>query len=157
MSRGMGSLTCLFLIGSLFHVVAIDHKVGGDFGWNLPPTLTFYSEWARNNTFFIDDTLRFVSRLNETHTFSEANSKKDFDECVKQGIVFDTSINFTLQNNRLGPRYFVCTDGNHCDMGMKFTIEVLPKSVIMPNTAVENGVLRPILFFITIIANLVFL
>ena len=99
----------------------------------------------------------FVSRLNETHTFSEANSKKDFDECVKQGIVFDTSINFTLQNNRLGPRYFVCTDGNHCDMGMKFTIEVLPKSVIMPNTAVENGVLRPILFFITIIANLVFL
>ena len=57
MSRGMGSLTCLFLIGSLFHVVAIDHKVGGDFGWNLPPTLTFYSEWARNNTFFIDDTL----------------------------------------------------------------------------------------------------
>lgn len=58
MSRKIGSLACLFLIGALVHVVvAVDHNVGGDFGWNFPPTLTFFSEWARNNTFFVGDTL----------------------------------------------------------------------------------------------------
>ncbi|CAK9313815.1 unnamed protein product [Citrullus colocynthis] len=158
MSATMGSLTCLFLVGTIFDVVAIDHEVGGDFCWNLPPTLTFFSEWARNNTFFVGDRLKFMPGANETHTYAEAKSEKDFDECVEEGIVFDSSIILTLQNNHLGPRFFICTDGNHCNMGMKFTIHVLPKSVTMPNTAVKiHGLLpMPILFFITIMANLIF-
>ncbi|XP_038884426.1 umecyanin-like [Benincasa hispida] len=157
MSRTMASLTCLFLFGTFFHVVvAIDHEVGGDFGWNLPPTLTFFSKWARNNTFFVGDRLRFTPRANETHTYAEAKSEKEFDECVEQGIVFDPSIILTLQNNRLGRRYFICTDGNHCNMGMKFTIDVLPISVTTPNTAVKIDALLPILLFIIFMANLFF-
>lgn len=102
--------------------------------------------------------VEFIPRANESHTYAEAKSEKDFDECVEEGIVFDSSIILTLQNNHLGPRFFICTDGNHCNMGMKFTIHVLPKSVTMPNTAVKiHGLLpMPILFFITIMANLFF-
>lgn len=61
MGRAMGSVgsvACLLFIGTLLPViVAVDHEVGGDFGWNLPPTRTFFSEWARNTTFFVGDRL----------------------------------------------------------------------------------------------------
>lgn len=46
------------LLGVLLHVgVAVEHKVGGNFGWNLPSTPTFFSDWASNRTFFVDDKL----------------------------------------------------------------------------------------------------
>lgn len=52
------SIACLFLVGALLQVVsAVDYDVGGDFGWNLPPNPTFFSDWTRNKTFFVGDKL----------------------------------------------------------------------------------------------------
>ena len=58
MSASITSLASFFFLGALLHhAVAIGHIVGGDHGWNLPPTPTFFSEWARNSTFYINDRL----------------------------------------------------------------------------------------------------
>ncbi|XP_022930145.1 cucumber peeling cupredoxin-like [Cucurbita moschata] len=151
----VGSVACLLFIGTLLPViVAVDHEVGGDFGWNLPPMLTFFSKWARNTTFFVGDRLKFIPRANETHTYTEAESQKDYDGCIEQGIVFDSTIILTLHNPPRR-RYFVCTDGNHCNNGMKFSIDVLPKATTTPNMALKIDVF-PLLLFITIMANMFF-
>lgn len=94
----------------------------------------------------------FIPRANETHTHAEAQSQEDLDRCVEQGLVYDSTVIVTL-DNRLGRRYFMCTDGNHCNMGMKFAIDVLPKPGTTSNTAIKVDSL-PILLFITIMANL---
>lgn len=54
----MSSIASLFLLGALLQVVAaVDHDVGGDFGWNLPSNTTFFSDWARNKAFSVGDKL----------------------------------------------------------------------------------------------------
>lgn len=100
----------------------------------------------------------FVPRANETHTFAESQSQAEFDGCVKEGLVFDSTIFITL--DRPGRRYFMYTDGNHCNMGMKFAIDVFQQSgtgTPRPNAAVKVGAL-PMLFFTTMfMANFFFL
>lgn len=183
-STRMTSLASLFFIGALLQVVfAVDHRVGGDFGWNLPPTPTFFSEWASNNNFFVGDWLSkytstlfliiymfhmflhwnkcyfcvvFNSSANETHNYARLESQADFNGCIKPGLVFETviSIGFT----RPGREYFMCTIGNHCNLGMKFAVDVLPKPGIMPpNAAVKVGALQlPTLLFATIMPSFFF-
>lgn len=84
-----------------------------------------------------------------------AASQAELDECVKPGLVFDTVIFITF--NHPDHLYFMCTVGNHCDLGMKFAIEVLPRPGTTPNAAVQHAAL-PILLLIfpTILANLLF-
>lgn len=54
----LSSIACLLLVGAFLHVAsAVDYDVGGDFGWSLPPNPTFFSDWARNKTFFVGDKL----------------------------------------------------------------------------------------------------
>ena len=56
--RLMSSIASLFLLGALLQIVAaVDHDVGGDFGWNLPPNITFFSDWASNKAFSVGDKL----------------------------------------------------------------------------------------------------
>ncbi|KAG6589839.1 Uclacyanin 1, partial [Cucurbita argyrosperma subsp. sororia] len=134
----MSSIASLFLLGALLQVVAaVDHDVGGDFGWNLPPNTTFFSDWASNKAFSVGDKLVFRSKANEMHDVAEPNSEVDFDGCVKPGIVFSTSAVFSVALDRPGRRYFICTIGNHCNAGMKFDIDVLaqpgaPNSPLVP-------------------------
>lgn len=54
----LSSIACLLLVGALLQVVsAVDYDVGGNFGWNLPLNSTFFTDWARNKTFFVGDKL----------------------------------------------------------------------------------------------------
>ncbi|XP_023516867.1 umecyanin-like [Cucurbita pepo subsp. pepo] len=139
-------LASLLFIGALLQAAAaIDHRVGGDFGWNLPPTPTFFSEWATNTTFSVGDTLRFNSSANQTHNYAMPESQPEFDGCVKPGLFFENVIFVTF--DRPGRKYFICNVGNHCNLGMKFAVDVLPNPGMPPNSALKIGAF-PTLFFI---------
>ncbi|XP_022144820.1 umecyanin-like [Momordica charantia] len=154
----MSSMASLFffIVALLHAVAAVDHHVGGDFGWNLPPTPTFFSDWARNRTFFVGDTLRFNSSANETHNFAQPPSQSEFDGCVDPGIVFDPRLFITF--NRPGRLYFICTVGNHCKQGMKFAVDVLATPGTTPTNAAALFTVPPLpsLFFAAILLNLLF-
>ncbi|XP_023525370.1 cucumber peeling cupredoxin-like [Cucurbita pepo subsp. pepo] len=126
MSASITSLASFFFLGALLHhAVAIGHIVGGDHGWNLPPTPTFFSEWARNSTFYINDRLIIKSRGNEVHDVASPKSQADFDGCVLPPFVYDFVGFISLP--RVGRFYFISAMGNDCNAGMKFGIDVLPK------------------------------
>uniref|UniRef100_A0A0A0LTT8 Phytocyanin domain-containing protein n=2 Tax=Cucumis sativus TaxID=3659 RepID=A0A0A0LTT8_CUCSA len=130
------SIACVFLVGALLQVVyGFDYDVGGDFGWNVPPIPTFFSDWTHNKTFFVGDKLVFQSNSSEFHDVAEPESQTDFDGCVKPGISLSTSsamLSVLLDSPRR--RYFICTIGNHCNAGMKFTVDVFvnPNSALLP-------------------------
>ncbi|KGN45894.1 cucumber peeling cupredoxin-like [Cucumis sativus] len=139
------------LLGVLLHVgVAVEHKVGGNFGWNLPSTPTFFSDWASNRTFFVDDKLIFESRSNEVHSIGQPISQADFDGCVNPSFVF-RKVQFISLSQPMR-RYFMSTFGDDCEAGMKFAINILPKP---RNSAAKVGAWPMLLFSIaTIMANL---
>ncbi|KGN65341.1 umecyanin [Cucumis sativus] len=146
----------LFIAVLLPAVAAVDYQVGGDFGWNLPPTPTFFSEWASNKTFFVGDRLRFNSSANETHNYAMPGSQAELDGCVKPGIVFVGNVFPVL--DRPGRRYFICEVGNHCNLGMKFAIDVMPILGSMPpNAALKIDAFPMLLLFITMITNFLFI
>ncbi|XP_038878652.1 cucumber peeling cupredoxin-like [Benincasa hispida] len=155
-TQKMSFFASFLFIAVLLPVVAAVHRVGGDFGWNLPPTPTFFSEWASNKTFFVGDFLVFNSSANETHNYAMPESQAEFDGCVKPGLFFETvsSVSF----NRPGRKYFICNVGNHCNLGMKFAIDILPKpGSIAPNAALKIVAFPTLLLlFITIITNFFF-
>ncbi|XP_022987885.1 cucumber peeling cupredoxin-like [Cucurbita maxima] len=152
-------LASLLFIGALLQAAAaaaaVDHRVGGDFGWNLPPTPTFFSEWASNTSFSVGDTLRFNSSANQTHNYGMPESQAEFDGCVKPGIFFENVIFVTF--DRPARKYFICNVGNHCKLGMKFAVDVLPNPGMPPNSALKIGAF-PTLFFIAtaILPNFLF-
>ncbi|XP_038885967.1 cucumber peeling cupredoxin-like [Benincasa hispida] len=157
MNTSMSSFACLFFfLGALVHVsVAVEHKVGGNFGWNLPSTPTFFSDWANSRPFFVGDKLIFESRANETHSIGQPESQANFDGCVKPGFFFNKIIFISL--DRPGRRYFISTIGNDCNAGMKFAVNVLPKLGTIPNSTTKVGAWPALLFALAnIMANSLF-
>ncbi|XP_022145012.1 umecyanin-like [Momordica charantia] len=137
MATRLSLVASLFVVGALLHVVAaVDHDVGGDFGWNLPPNSTFFSDWSRSRTFSVGDKLVFRSKATESHDVAEPPSQADFDGCVKPGITFGTSAVFSITLDRPRRRYFICTIGSHCNAGMKFVVDIVEQPGA-PNSAVE--------------------
>lgn len=83
-------------------------------------------------------------------------SEAEFERCVKPGLFFENVIFAIL--DRPGPKYFICNVGNHCNLGMKFGIQVLPiPGSIPPNAALKIASFPALLLlFITIITNFFF-
>ncbi|KAA0039171.1 hypothetical protein IC582_005414 [Cucumis melo] len=140
-----------FFLGAIVHVgVAVEHKVGGNFGWNLPSTPTFFSDWASNRTFFVNDKLIFESRSNETHSIGQPESQAEFDGCIKPGFYLNKIQYISLSQPRR--RYFMSTIGDDCKAGMKFAVNILPNP---RNSAAKVGAWPMLLFSIaTIMASL---
>lgn len=83
-------------------------------------------------------------------------SQAELDGCVKPGIVFVGNVFPVL--DRPGRRYFICEVGNHCNLGMKFAIDVMPILGSMPpNAALKIDAFPMLLLFITMITNFLFI
>ncbi|KAK7327729.1 hypothetical protein VNO77_21818 [Canavalia gladiata] len=108
---------------------AADYTVGNSTGWTSSPPggASFYSNWASNITFKVNDTLVFRFTTG-SHTVAEL-TKENFDSCnVNQNIELHTTAPVRITLNRTGEFYFACSIGSHCNSGQKLSVRVTGSS-----------------------------
>ncbi|KAK7264906.1 hypothetical protein RJT34_32519 [Clitoria ternatea] len=124
----------------LQNIEAKDYTVGDATGWtSFPPAgASFYSKWAANIAFKVNDTLVFNFESG-SHTVAEL-TKHNYDKCnVNNNTkVFSTGpARITL--NHTGDFYFSCTFSGHCSSGQKLSIKVTGSSAPTPAKAPAEG------------------
>ncbi|KAI3941614.1 hypothetical protein MKX01_018204 [Papaver californicum] len=102
-------------------VVATDHIVGANKGWN--PGIN-YTIWANNHTFYVGDLISFRYTKNQYNVF-EVN-KTGYDNCTIEGATGNWSKgkDFILLD-KAQRYYFICGTGG-CFNGMKVSVLVHP-------------------------------
>ncbi|CAN6297493.1 unnamed protein product [Urochloa humidicola] len=110
---------------------ATDHVVGDAHGW----TLGFdYAAWAESKQFTVGDTLVFKYSTS-SHDVAEL-SGADFKACNK---AVATSVWSSGEDrvalDKPGRRWFVCAVGEHCRLGMKLNVTILPAGTAAPAPA----------------------
>ncbi|KAL7134678.1 hypothetical protein ABFS83_11G042700 [Erythranthe nasuta] len=111
---------------------AATYVVGDASGWMVPTGgPATYTTWASQYVFRVGDVLVFNFG---TGIHDVARVTKDaFDTCTSTNPIAFTTVgpaSFTL--NSTGPDYYTCTFGQHCSLGQKLSINVLPASSTTP-------------------------
>ncbi|KAK2411680.1 blue copper protein [Trifolium repens] len=106
---------------------AEDYLVGGDvIGWtSFPPGGdSFYSKWAANFTFKLNDNLVF-NYESGSHSVAILN-KANYEKCnINDKNIQSFNIGPTkITLDRLGDFYFSCTLSGHCTSGQKLSVKV---------------------------------
>ncbi|XP_020206021.1 umecyanin [Cajanus cajan] len=116
---GCSMVAMIFIIGA---TEATDYIVGDSFGWNVPTNESFYIDWASNKRFFVGDTLFF--NWSGDHTVGIERDSSNYENCNTSAVgnLIGSSFRYTLLE--AVPQYFICTVGNHCVRGQKFSINV---------------------------------
>ncbi|KAK7859747.1 umecyanin [Quercus suber] len=144
MAIRMGLIVCLIVGVALLNAATtqvtatVEYQVGDSLGWTVPPNTSYYSTWASSKTFFLGDEFTF-NATNGTHnvvTVSEA----EYNACTKV-----TSSVFEVQNSSAmrytpqtaGAYYIICTVGNHCEQGQKFSFKL--QSTGSPTESLPNS------------------
>nr|POF13371.1 blue copper protein [Quercus suber] len=144
MAIRMGLIVCLIVGVALLNAATtqvtatVEYQVGESLGWTVPPNTSYYSTWASSKTFFLGDEFTF-NATNGTHnvvTVSEA----EYNACTKV-----TSSVFEVQNSSAmrytpqtaGAYYIICTVGNHCEQGQKFSFKL--QSTGSPTESLPNS------------------
>lgn len=130
--------------------LAADHVVGGS-GWCIPPSDGLYRAWADNRTFFVGDTLggsqsvshsysvtttALLTRPDDPAPWSVFRFETGFYDVVQVGRreYEECTADDPYQTFRDGPaavpldstgvRYYVCTVGNYCSLGVRLYVTV---------------------------------
>ncbi|CAJ1944578.1 unnamed protein product [Sphenostylis stenocarpa] len=119
---------------------AEDYEVGSTIGWlSFPPSgASFYSKWASNFTFKVNDTLVFNFESG-SHSVVEL-TKASYEKCNFGNIIksFNTGpARVTLTSP--GEFYFSCPFSGHCSSGQKLSIKVTDSSSPAPQKAPTQG------------------
>ncbi|KAL2493469.1 Blue copper protein [Abeliophyllum distichum] len=108
---------------------------------NIPPNSSFsYVNWALDKTFMVDDILVFNFMTNQHNVLRVP--KTSYDECSKDNAIGSaiTTGPAKITLDSAGEHYYICTVGNHCQMGQKLAITVSgtpganPPTSSLPNT-----------------------
>ncbi|CAJ1975538.1 unnamed protein product [Sphenostylis stenocarpa] len=127
---------------------AADYTVGDSFGWNVPTNESFYIDWASNKTFFVGDNLFF--NWNGDHMVGIEREATHYDNCNTSavGLLIGSSFRYTIPET--GPYYFLCTVGDHCARGQKFSINVRSLNSEAPSSPQPDSAAPPISFGILV-------
>ncbi|TKV92279.1 hypothetical protein SEVIR_9G154100v4 [Setaria viridis] len=102
--------------------LAADHVVGGS-GWCIPPSAGLYRAWADNRTFFVGDTLvfRFETGFHDVVQVG----RREYEECTADDPyqIFRAGP-AAVPLDSTGVRYYVCTVGNYCSLGVRLYVTV---------------------------------
>ncbi|XP_054806266.1 umecyanin-like [Prosopis cineraria] len=114
---------------------AEDFTVGGSTGWinNPPRGASFYSNWAKNLTFKLNDTLmfNFPAGRHVVAILTQLNFEKcNFTNPIQ--VLSTGPARVTL--GRTGEFYFVCAFTGHCSSGQKLSLNVVTVSPIPPHS-----------------------
>ncbi|XP_020225583.1 mavicyanin [Cajanus cajan] len=107
---------------------ATEHVVGGGAGWIISPEgASFYSSFAANTTFRLNDTLVFNFKTGSHNVVTV--SKKSFETCnVSEAMESFNTGPARISLNRTGEFYFACSFPHHCMLGQKLSIDVTAAS-----------------------------
>ncbi|XP_047169653.1 mavicyanin-like [Vigna umbellata] len=104
---------------------AEDYEVGGTTGWTTfpPGGASFYSKWASNFTFKVNDTLVFNFESG-SHSVVEL-SKANYENCGVDNNIksFNTGPARVILTGP-GEFYFSCPFSGHCSSGQKLSVTV---------------------------------
>ncbi|KAJ4954423.1 hypothetical protein NE237_011206 [Protea cynaroides] len=102
---------------------AMDHIVGGSFGWATPPNTTFYEEWAKPRTFGVGDKLVFMYRPAMQNVLQV--NEEEFKACTqRKPIAMYYAGPTVLQLNKTGTYNYYSSVGTHCESGQKLSVTV---------------------------------
>ncbi|KAG5117718.1 hypothetical protein JHK84_043831 [Glycine max] len=135
---GSSIFAMIFIIGV---TEATNYTVGDSFGWSVPSSKSFYTDWASTKKFFVGDNLIF--NWNGNHSIKITMKTIDYESCNSSW--FDALTYLVTKNGTamsihtidapIGYRYFYCIVGNHCELGQKFSINVQSHSGSSPAPA----------------------
>lgn len=133
---------CFFLLFAFLpspFVVATDHIVGANHGWQVPADAGAsanlnYTNWAASHTFVVGDFLTFRYQTN-IHSVFQVNYSTYVNCTFSMYYGNDWIYNWTNKGGRtVVPLneskiyYFSCGIGNHCQQGMKVAVNVAKNS-----------------------------
>ncbi|KAE7997223.1 hypothetical protein FH972_001874 [Carpinus fangiana] len=117
------SLLLFSAAATLSPILATDHIVGANRGWN--PGMN-YTLWANNQTFYVGDLISFRYQKNQYNVF-EVN-QTGYDNCTTEFAVGNWSSGKDfIPLNKAKRYYFICGNGQ-CFSGMKVSVLVHPLS-----------------------------
>ncbi|OAY81443.1 Blue copper protein [Ananas comosus] len=102
--------------------LAHNHIVGGSI-WSIPLAADLYGNWAHNISFEVGDTLvfRFEMGLYDVVEVSQS----EFEHCTAEKPFRAFLVGpAELHLDEGGMRYFICSVGNYCFLGMKLPVSV---------------------------------
>jgi hypothetical protein len=147
----LGAALATLLAAFLLAAAAEDHVVGGA-AWRIPTSPGLYRAWADNRTTYVGDSLGkfFPSRapvpVNNQDIASDSAparpvfrfetgfydvvqvGRREFDECTADDPyqLYRTGP-AVIHLDSKGVRYYVCTVGNYCSLGVKMYVVVEPR------------------------------
>ncbi|WCJ39969.1 Cupredoxin superfamily protein [Euphorbia peplus] len=136
MTRGRAMVVSI--IGAVIWLVTwgvanakVEHLVGGDRGWD--PSNSDLTSWSSSRIFTIGDNL-WLSYSRAEGMIAELKTKEEYESCdMRNPIKMYTDGLNTIKLDQQGIRYFVSTNSDHCNNGLKLHVDVLPTVDAMPS------------------------
>ncbi|XP_057433278.1 mavicyanin-like [Lotus japonicus] len=114
-----------FSLGGKCVEAQVHHVVGADPGWDLASDLR---AWSSGRVFRVGDQI-WLTYSAAQGLVAEVKSKEEYEACdVSNPIKMYTDGLHTIPLEREGIRYFVSSEVENCNSGLKLHVEVLPKS-----------------------------
>uniref|UniRef100_A0A8I7B9R7 Phytocyanin domain-containing protein n=2 Tax=Hordeum vulgare subsp. vulgare TaxID=112509 RepID=A0A8I7B9R7_HORVV len=104
-------------------VTAADHVVGGSI-WSIPTSSDHYRNWAGNSTIVSGDNLVFMFDVGMYDVVEVG--RWEYDRCSAEDPYTDTlkSSPAVFHIDFADVKYYVCTIGNYCSLGVKMYVIV---------------------------------
>ncbi|XP_062215084.1 uclacyanin 1-like [Phragmites australis] len=121
----LGTILLTLLAGFLLsasRALAADHVVGGSV-WSIPPSADLYSAWAANRTFLVGDNLVYRFEIGFYDVVQV--SRREYEDCTTDDPFRTSRADpAVVPLDAVGVRYFVCSVGNYCSLGVKLYVTV---------------------------------
>ncbi|KAI4319187.1 hypothetical protein MLD38_032817 [Melastoma candidum] len=116
----------LLVLSNAFAAVRCSQfQVGGEDGWAVPKSRNdkdMYNDWASDNRFKIDDSIRFEYQKDSVLAVTE----EEYDKCKSSHpMFFSNNGDTTFVLDRPGLFYFISGVSGHCERGQRMIIKVL--------------------------------